>query len=81
MGSEPGDDIAVSGDSAAATGSLVELLDAPLALGSIRPYQTVYGEYEEQARQSLAQQALPPALESVVRRYFSAIAPTTGPDR
>jgi hypothetical protein len=59
----------------------VELPDSPLALGSVRPYQTVYGEYEERARHSLAQQTLPPALESLVQRYFSAIAPTAAPER
>jgi hypothetical protein len=41
----------------------------------------VYSEYEERARLSLAQQTLPPALESLVQRYFSAIAPTAGSER
>jgi hypothetical protein len=60
---------------------MVELPDSPLEVGSIRPYQTVYGDYEAQARSSLSQQPLPPALDSLVQRYFSAIAPAQGADR
>ncbi len=70
--------MAIAGDVDAATGALVQLPDSPLELGALRPSQTVVGEYEEQARRSLAQQALPPALEALVQRYFSAIDPAAG---
>jgi hypothetical protein len=81
LGGEAGPDVAVAGDAGSASGDTVQLPDSPLTLGAVRPYQSVYGEYEEHARQSLAQQPLPPALESLVQRYFSAIAPSAGADR
>ncbi len=81
MGGGAGPDVAVAGDANAATGDLVQLPDSPLELGPLRPYQSVYGEYEEHARHSLAQQPLPPALEALVQRYFSAIDPAAGSGR
>ncbi len=78
LSGEAGPDVAIAGDVDAATGALVQLPDSPLELGALRPSQTVVGEYEEQARRSLAQQALPPALEALVQRYFSAIDPAAG---
>ena len=78
MGGPGGPDVAVAGDASGATGQLVERPDSPLELGALRPYQAVYGEYAASARQSLARQGLPPALEALVQRYFSAISPVGG---
>ncbi len=76
LGGEGGAEVALSGDVADASGETVELRDSPITLGAIRPYEAVYPEYEASARQSLTRQALPPALETLVQRYFTSIAPT-----
>jgi hypothetical protein len=49
-------------------------------LGAQRPYDEVYGQYEAAARQSLARQSLPPNLQGLVQRYFSAIEPGKSSD-
>jgi hypothetical protein len=56
----------------------VALPDSPVVLGAARPYDEVYGQYETAARQSMVRQALPPALQGLVQRYFSALAPEPG---
>jgi hypothetical protein len=53
----------------------VDLPDSPLTRGAVRPYDEVYGEYEAAARQSASRQSLPPALQGLVQRYFSALQP------
>jgi hypothetical protein len=63
------------GESGGTSGQTVELPESPLELGAIRPYREVYEQYEAAARQALARQPLPPALQSAVQRYFSAIDP------
>jgi hypothetical protein len=78
LGGTGGPDVAFTGDVGQARGQTIDLPDSPIELGAIRPYQSVYPEYETSARQSLARQELPPALESLVQRYFSAIAPDEG---
>jgi hypothetical protein len=75
MGGAAGPDVAVAGDVSTATGELAELPESPLALGALRPYEAVYAEYELGARQALSRQPLPPALEALVQRYFTAISP------
>ena len=44
-------------------------------VGDVRPYDQVYAEYAEAARQSAARQPLPPNVQTMVERYFGAIAP------
>ncbi|HZR98619.1 MAG TPA: hypothetical protein VFE37_07935 [Chloroflexota bacterium] len=75
LGGAGGPQVAAPGDVAGASGESVALPDAPVALGAVRPYDEVYGQYEAAARQSLVRQALPPALQGLVQRYFSALAP------
>ena len=75
MGGGDGPRMDASGGAQGASGETVELPDSPLELGSVRPYDEVYGRYEAAARQSLSRQPLPPSLQGLVQRYFSAIAP------
>ena len=75
MGGGGGPRVQAPGDVSGSDGPTVELPDSPLELGSVRPYDEVYGEYEASARQSLSRQPLPPALLGLVQRYFSAIKP------
>ena len=75
---KPGSRVGLSGDAEGAEGQTVQLPDSPVELGAIRPYASVYAEYEASARQSLARRPLPPALEAAVQRYFSSIAPSEG---
>jgi hypothetical protein len=75
LGGEGGDRAPVASGADAAGGESVDLAESPLTLGAIRPYRSVYADYEASARQSLARQPLPPALEERVQRYFSAISP------
>jgi hypothetical protein len=74
-GGEGGPAIQASGDVDGASGETVDLPESPLTAGARRPYDQVYGEYERAARQSLGRQSLPPALQGLVRRYFSSIDP------
>ena len=76
LGGEGGPRVEAPGDPAGAGGDTVELPESPLELGALRPYNEVYGAYEAAARQSLARQPLPPSLQGLVQRYFSAIAPS-----
>jgi hypothetical protein len=46
---------------------------APLP-GAIVPYQQVVGQYAQSAHQALDRAAVPPALQSYVRQYFSTIS-------
>lgn len=75
MGGQGGARIRAPGDGGAATGERVELPESRVSLGALWPYNEVYGEYETAARESAARQALPPALQSLVQRYFSSIKP------
>ncbi|HEX2034483.1 MAG TPA: hypothetical protein VHS99_09890 [Chloroflexota bacterium] len=79
QGGEGGPSIQLPADSSAASGETVDLPDSSVTLGAQRPYNEVYGQYENAARQSLTRQSLPPALQSMVQRYFSAIAPESQP--
>ena len=77
LGGESGPDVAAPGDVAGSGGPTVDLPESPLTLGPVRPYDEVYGDYEAAARQSLGRQPLPPALQGLVQRYFTAIKPAT----
>lgn len=77
LGGSGGPTIKAPGEAQGASGETVELPNSPLELGSVRPYDEVYGRYEAAARQSLSRQPLPPSLQSLVQRYFSAIAPAS----
>jgi hypothetical protein len=74
-GGEGGPAIQANGDVAGAGGETVDLPESPLTAGNRRPYDQVYGEYEQEARRSLGRQSLPPALQGLVQRYFSSIEP------
>jgi hypothetical protein len=74
-GGEGGQAVQASGDVAGAGGEAVDLPESPVTAGARRPYDQVYGEYEQAARQSLGRQSLPPALQGLVQRYFSSIDP------
>jgi len=76
LGGEGGPSVQAPGDAVGSDGQTVDLPDSPLALGSVRPYDEVYGQYEEAARQALAREPLPPALQGLVQRYFTAVRPT-----
>jgi hypothetical protein len=43
----------------------------------VRPYNQVYAEYAQEARQSAARQSLPANVQTLVDRYFGAISPPT----
>jgi hypothetical protein len=73
-----GEQVDLFGDLEGAEGDTVQLAESQVTLGAIRPYQSVLPEYEASARQSLARQPLPSGLESLVQRYFAAIATTEG---
>jgi hypothetical protein len=75
LGGEGGPSAQAPGDAAGSSGQTVDLPESQLDLGTVRPYNEVYGDYEADARRSLSRQSLPPALQGVVQRYFSAIAP------
>jgi len=75
MGGEGGPRVQAPGDAAGASGDTAETPNSPMTLGSVRPYDQVYGQYEAAARDSLSRRPLPPALQGLVQRYFSSIAP------
>jgi len=75
LGGEAGPDVHAPGDAAGAGGEAVELPRGEVTLGGVRPYDEVYGEYEAAARDSLSRQPVPPALQSLVQQYFSALRP------
>jgi hypothetical protein len=75
MGGEGGPGVHAPGDAEGSGGATVELPESPLALGAVRPYDEVYGQYEAAARQSLSRRPLPPSLQGLVQRYFSSLAP------
>ncbi|MHB1416171.1 MAG: hypothetical protein ACYC1C_13060 [Chloroflexota bacterium] len=77
LGGEGGPRVQAPGQAEGNSGQTVDLPNSPLSLGSVRPYNEVYGEYEAAARQSLSRQPLPPALQSLVQKYFSALKPAT----
>lgn len=43
-------------------------------IGSLVPYQQVFGKYSQQAHQALDRGSLPPSVQSYVHRYFSSIS-------
>lgn len=49
--------------------------EAPVLKGTIRPYEEVYGQYEQSYRESLDRMDLPTHLEDVVKDYFSELNP------
>lgn len=75
LGGSDGPQVAVSGNVSSASGESMDLPTGPVSLGTVRPYDSVYGEYEAAARQSVARQSLPSGLQGLVQRYFSSIAP------
>ncbi|HEV8637393.1 MAG TPA: hypothetical protein VG370_24495, partial [Chloroflexota bacterium] len=80
LGGEGRVDVQAPGQTEGASGPTRELPEGPLALGAVRPYDEVFGDYEAAARRSLARRPLPPALSGLVQRYFSSITPE-GADR
>lgn len=78
LGGEPGPDVQLPSDPTGASGSSVELPRGPLSVGDVQPYNQVYADYAEAARQSAARQPLPPNVQGMVDRYFGAIAPEEG---
>lgn len=75
MGGEGGATIRAPGEAAGASGDTVELPESQVSMGSLRPYNEVYGEYESAARESVSRKQLPPAMQTLVQRYFSSIKP------
>jgi len=75
LGGEGGPAVQAPGDPTGAGGASVELPQGPLSVGDVRPYDQVYAEYADAARQSAARQPLPPNVQTMVERYFGAIAP------
>ena len=55
----------------------VRQFENPLTVGEVRPYNQVYAEYAQEARQSAARQTLPSNVQTLVDRYFGAISPPT----
>ena len=55
----------------------MELPQGQLSVGNVQPYNQVYSEYAQEARQSAARQSLPPNVQNLVDRYFGAIAPSS----
>lgn len=47
----------------------------PVLKGTLRPYEEVYGEYEESYRESTDRYKLPANLEKIVQNYFTNIDP------
>jgi hypothetical protein len=78
LGGEPGPQVQVSGAATDARGASVDLPQGPVSAGDVRPYDQVYAQYAQEARQSAARQSLPPNVQALVDRYFGAIAPTPG---
>jgi hypothetical protein len=78
LGGDPGPQVQVGGDPSDARGERVDLPRGPLTAGDVRPYDQVYAQYAQEARQSVSRQSLPPNVQSMVDRYFGAIAPTPG---
>ncbi|SFR14386.1 hypothetical protein [Desulfoscipio geothermicus] len=54
-------------------GSQVGLDRSPTALGALRPYTEVYGQYMARAHESLSREPLPPDMEKLVWEYFSTL--------
>lgn len=49
--------------------------EAPVLKGTVRPYEEVYGKYEQNYRESVEKMDLPAYLEDVVKDYFSELDP------
>jgi len=54
-------------------GREVALERSPTALGAVRPYTEVYGQYMAEAQESLGRAPLPPDMEKLVWQYFNAL--------
>jgi hypothetical protein len=78
LGGDPGPQVQIDGQASDARGASVDLPQGPLSAGDVRPYDQVYADYAQEARQSAARQSLPPNVQGMVDRYFGAIAPTPG---
>ena len=70
LGGPDGREVGVAGDVAEARGQTVELPDSPLALGAVRPYETVYPDYAASAGQALAR------LYATVRLFVNFFQPS-----
>jgi hypothetical protein len=80
LGGEGGPALQPGGDPTGARGAGVDLPEGPLTVGDVRPYDQVYAQYAQEARQSTSRQSLPPNVQNMVDRYFGSIAPpTSGP--
>jgi hypothetical protein len=77
LGGEGGPVVQAPGDATGATGAGVDLPQGPLTVGEVRPYNEVYAEYAQEARQSAARQSLPANVQTLVDRYFGSISPST----
>ena len=77
LGGDGGQQVQLPGDATGAGGAGVELPNGPLSVGDVRPYDQVYSDYAQAARQAAARQSLPPNVQNLVDRYFGAIAPST----
>ncbi len=75
LGGDGGPAVQPAGDPTGASGAGVDLPQGPLTVGDVRPYDQVYAQYAQEARQSTSRQALPPNVQTVVDRYFGSIAP------
>lgn len=68
-----GDPSSLGGQPSAATGDQVAAPWSPTVTGSLRPYREMLPRYQEEARDALQRQNLPPALRELVREYFSSL--------
>jgi hypothetical protein len=75
LGGEGGPAVQPGGDPTGARGAGVDLPEGPLTVGDVRPYDQVYAQYAQEARQSTSRQSLPPNVQNLVDRYFGSIAP------
>jgi hypothetical protein len=77
LGGEGGPAVQPAGDPTGARGAGVDVPNGPLTVGDVRPYDQVYSQYAQEARQSASRQSLPPNMQNAVDRYFGSIAPPT----
>ena len=58
-------------------GDVVDTDNSPISAGTLRPYNEVFGTYSEAARNSLDRGDIPPALQGLIKDYFSSLEPGT----
>ncbi len=62
-------------------GVQITLPHSPTEAGSVLPYTRVYTQYLAEAHDSLSRAPLPPAMESLVWKYFDGVQPGAGENK